>query len=1529
MKLEKKSWYKTICLILVFCMAMPIFAFAEPLEEDAVEPKEPVIIEGPAAPEAPGPANAIAPSAAEITDFNRPAVYTAEEGNIARLPFMLQLTNATETRYNPNTGAGVVRTGINANFCNDSYGVPSIQVLRVNNGLRPATGTSNGYLSWAYTDTFGVNNRLYFVLNWSEPYTIYAARCDWWTDSNVSVPNSEARIEWLDGTVWREVTNMRNPVTNQAVTNIGTLGMGNWNPVTFDPVTTTQLRLRLHRTGTITSGIGVGEWEVFGYADDPDPQEITGIGPISGNPTVTNTLTAGDVFSEPGPTTASVTYQWQRADSADGGFAAIPGATASTYTLVAADEGKFLRVVATGAGAASGSATSAPVGPVAEVPPLREAVLITGDVLEIEYSKPVLTDEEAQAIFDIYVNGAPVEWEFLSYFDFGSYATRGGVVNIRLAEPVDAGRPREQRRDAARFNNTQNTRGPAAAATIGVKAGGVTKTPTFRAFYEEVNQSHMSMMYSWAATGAGNGTLDNFSATTQTYTTNYVCKMMSEGTNSFIGRSEYHNLTAVRAGMSQYVVGGRQSVYEAPEWRELYKAGETTDTYTRTSIPGTLERPYIVTTADEVMRHNSVIDANGNLTSASGLPPARPRSNDFSFMKDFFDLYFTFGVMQGSLLFPLGQFNEWDEYRYDVHLERAYDNAVEMGLWPGTIMMDMTLPKAERLKAYYVYGALVHAETRAESPDGSWQYDRFPVNTRYELYNYDHQLYRVMCGLHGRALFFSGTPNQTGSFTNDSMKNSHPWFWRSQPDNFFADPVTSEAAPYPPLAISEARIISNNQLLVTFNRPVATITNVSTAGNWRIYRNGTEVTPTLAAGYLYNTITLSASSLDNGRPYGRAFSGFTRQDVDERCIAAGGWLANNQAVGANALQRGEYVSLQDAIDRGAGPNGTIEVAYTGTASVQDFDGNNLPRNVRTPAIFWPWEGNAYRSALTGLYIVSDTEVELGTMMAAAHLYEATMLLNNDPKDVTYKGAGGLTQFHQPGFTHASANNSDVIYRARTGQRLADSATSYGGRMTIMAGAEYGHHAAMQPNTKGQINSTFHVYLYVEGWGGTTFQCDEVMLMKDTMLTRYKNENLALHEGGHGWDSWSNSSGRYSYYANTDMRNAHASAVAAANGRRYYDRYNASAYLGAVTEMFSTGTSYWGGAMREQFQGVHDGTWTPINSREEFFRYDPYCFEAFKRISYNGDLGMWYYDKDGNNRLGDPDYRVIPSDWEILSQTHPEFADWAQNGRGVDNLIAWGSSIHEIARDNPYTGFHNPLVNWISWNTPNIWDIDCDYERNPAYPTYIFDFEQHHYTQGRNYDDTDPVAATTNQVHPFFKDGGIQRPERSDEQLALVTPVVGDIAGARLIGGHTANIVRFEFSGFNAPITMDNAPPSFEVFIDGALTHFTFYNYNETAPGIATIDLRLEWPVDTKAEVSVSLRPVGAELTLDAFVTKLNGNKNDLTITVVEVLSYGKTNIYKQTFSINNNAAGTYQVGPYRIYCDTKGNVQIRELYVVK
>jgi 3',5'-cyclic AMP phosphodiesterase CpdA len=81
-------------------------------------------------------------------------------------------------------------------------------------------------------------------------------------------------------------------------------------------------------------------------------------------------------------------------------------------------------------------------------------------------------------------------------------------------------------------------------------------------------------------------------------------------------------------------------------------------------------------------------------------------------------------------------------------------------------------------------------------------------------------------------------------------------------------------------------------------------------------------------------------------------------------------------------------------------------------------------------------------------------------------------------------------------------------------------------------------------------------------------------------------------------------------------------------------------------------------------------------------------------------------------------------------------------------------------------------------------------------------------------------------------------------------------------------------------------------------------------------------------VEQEIKPTVVSITPTASVKQLNGNKNELTITLTELYSDGTTNVFTQTFSINNNAADNYTVGPYRVYVDTKGNTQIRDCYII-
>lgn len=64
------------------------------------------------------------------------------------------------------------------------------------------------------------------------------------------------------------------------------------------------------------------------------------------------------------------------------------------------------------------------------------------------------------------------------------------------------------------------------------------------------------------------------------------------------------------------------------------------------------------------------------------------------------------------------------------------------------------------------------------------------------------------------------------------------------------------------------------------------------------------------------------------------------------------------------------------------------------------------------------------------------------------------------------------------------------------------------------------------------------------------------------------------------------------------------------------------------------------------------------------------------------------------------------------------------------------------------------------------------------------------------------------------------------------------------------------------------------------------------------------------------------------VTKLKGSTNELTVTVTETHVDGSESSVTSTFTIDSNSAGTYAVGEYDVYVDTKGNTQVREIHLV-
>ena len=193
--------------------------------------------------------------AAGERDLTRYELFGAEDGNIARS------AKAEAVYSNPYSGDGT----------------------KVNDG---AFANGNGGTVWNTWNTeYGTaDNPVWVQYTWDEPHVIESARVMWWiyTDTGVRWPRS-AFMQYKKGDEWvncGEIATDGNSANYKgeggaaankpwpAPSPWGTNTV--WNPLVLEEkIVTTQLRLCVvaeKDSGTVP-GIGVSEWEVFGYVD--------------------------------------------------------------------------------------------------------------------------------------------------------------------------------------------------------------------------------------------------------------------------------------------------------------------------------------------------------------------------------------------------------------------------------------------------------------------------------------------------------------------------------------------------------------------------------------------------------------------------------------------------------------------------------------------------------------------------------------------------------------------------------------------------------------------------------------------------------------------------------------------------------------------------------------------------------------------------------------------------------------------------------------------------------------------------------------------------------------------------------------------------------------------------------------------------------------------------------------------------------------------------------------------------------------
>lgn len=167
--------------------------------------------------------------------------------------------------------------------------------------------------------------------------------------------NREAQVNFsANTTVTNVVTNVNAELNVPSGASIGTLDKkGNEVPVSGSG-----------SVGGSTPSAGGGGGGGGGGSAGSSGGSVTVVSAIN----ITGNIVIGSVLTAaPTPANATLSYQWKSSDTADGTYTNIIGATLGTYTLVADDAGKYIKVTATGTGSFTGTVTSSATAKVAVV----------------------------------------------------------------------------------------------------------------------------------------------------------------------------------------------------------------------------------------------------------------------------------------------------------------------------------------------------------------------------------------------------------------------------------------------------------------------------------------------------------------------------------------------------------------------------------------------------------------------------------------------------------------------------------------------------------------------------------------------------------------------------------------------------------------------------------------------------------------------------------------------------------------------------------------------------------------------------------------------------------------------------------------------------------------------------------------------------------------------------------------------------------------------------------------------------------
>ena len=292
----------------------------------------------------------------------------------------------------------------------------------------------------------------------------------------------------------------------------------------------TYVRVVATGNGYYTGSATVGTISVITGTQTP----ITAIGAIYGTTQVAQTLIAGTVT----PASATVTYQWQRSQTAEGTYSNIAGATSDSYTLTAGDLNYYIKVKATGSGSYSGTVTSDYRGPVGQTALVSIGPIIGTTSPGYTLTAGALTPQGATASYQWFLsNWAGDTWNPISGAISNTHTVRGadngGFLKV-VATGTGAYTGSVEAITSARVTGS-STPVTAIAAISGVAEVGVTLAAG------ALTPATATVTYQWQRHDTASGEYDNITgATSSTYKLtaadcNHYIKLMATGSGAYTG----------------------------------------------------------------------------------------------------------------------------------------------------------------------------------------------------------------------------------------------------------------------------------------------------------------------------------------------------------------------------------------------------------------------------------------------------------------------------------------------------------------------------------------------------------------------------------------------------------------------------------------------------------------------------------------------------------------------------------------------------------------------------------------------------------------------------------------------------------------------------------------------------------------------------------------------------------------------------------------------------------------------------------